>query len=62
MRWFSDLEYVWRLTWFIVLTTLIPLSLGVWLDDRWGTVPFFTLIGVIGGVALAVVGVRRLLR
>lgn len=26
---------------------------GVWLDRRWGTLPLFTIVGTVGGMALA---------
>lgn len=62
MRWMWDWEYAWRLTWFIVLATVVPLGLGLWLDRRWGTMPFLTLAGVMVGLALTLLGIQRLLR
>ena len=45
--------YLLRMGLVIILATLVPLGLGVLLDDRFGTSPLFVLVlasfGIIGG-------------
>ena len=49
-----------QLGWMAVLGLLIPLGAGIWLDKNLGTMPLFTLLGVILGTLAATVGVYRL--
>ncbi len=49
----------------IILATLVPLGLGVLLDDRFGTSPLFVLVlasfGIIGGtIGIVRIASRRL--
>ncbi len=62
VRWLQDFEQVWALAWLIVLLTGVPLGVGVWLDQHWGTTPLFALIGVVVGVVLTIAGMKRRLR
>jgi F0F1-type ATP synthase assembly protein I len=41
----------------IVVTTMLPLVGGLWLDARFGTTPWLTLLGLGVGVILAVAAV-----
>jgi F0F1-type ATP synthase assembly protein I len=51
--------------WVVVLSTLIPLGLGILLDHRFGTAPLFVLVlapfGIIGGtIGIVRIASRRL--
>lgn len=45
----------------VVVATLLPLALGLVLDDRLGTTPWITLVALVVGVIAAVAGVYRLI-
>ncbi len=46
--------------WVVVLTTLIPLVLGILLDRRLGTTPLFVLIFAVFGIIGGTIGVVRI--
>ncbi len=50
----SVLARAWTLGWEVAVATLIPLLAGLWIDKRWGTSPWFTLVGVGAGVFLGI--------
>jgi ATP synthase protein I len=43
----------------IVVATLLPLFIGIWLDNRLNTAPWITLVGLVLGIVLAVMSVYR---
>ena len=43
----------------IVVATLLPLFIGIWLDNRLNTAPWITLVGLVLGIVLAVTSVYR---
>lgn len=47
--------------WAFVVSILLGLFAGMWLDDKAATAPLFTLIGIFLGLALAIVGGYRML-
>jgi len=49
-----------QMGWVVVLSLLIPLGLGLWLDKRFGTAPLFILVGVVIGILASTVGVVRM--
>jgi F0F1-type ATP synthase assembly protein I len=49
-----------NLGWTMFFSLVIPLLVGIWLDRKLGTLPLFTLIGVVLGVLAATVGVARI--
>jgi F0F1-type ATP synthase assembly protein I len=52
---FSDIGLVF------LVTTLMGVLAGHWLDERLGTNPIFALVGLLGGFAVGAVGVSRLI-
>ena len=49
-----------NLSWTMLLSLLIPLLVGIWLDKKLGTMPLFVLIGAVLGILAATVGVARM--
>jgi F0F1-type ATP synthase assembly protein I len=49
-----------NLSWTMLFSLLLPLLAGIWLDKRLGTIPLFTLIGVVLGISAATIGVARM--
>lgn len=47
--------------WYMALSLLAGILGGLWLDNRFSTLPVFTLIGLIGGGALAFYGAYRMI-
>ena len=45
----------------LLVTTLLGVLGGYWLDQRLGTLPIFTLVGMLCGFGLGGVGVWRLI-
>lgn len=41
----------------VTVATLLPLFVGIWLDDRFHTAPWIALVGMVVGVIGAVAGV-----
>jgi F0F1-type ATP synthase assembly protein I len=48
-----------QLTITLVVTTLLPLLLGIWLDRQFNTSPFITLFMTLVGITLGTVAVSR---
>lgn len=48
-----------QMSWVVVLSALIPLGIGLWLDRRLGTAPLFILIGALVGILASTVGAVR---
>ena len=46
---------------FLLVTTLIGALAGNWVDKQLGTVAIFTIAGFLGGAAIGVVGIYRLI-
>ena len=40
-----------------ILSTLVPLGLGVWLDHRFGTAPLFVLVCASIGIIAGIIGI-----
>lgn len=49
-----------NLGWTMLFSLLIPLLIGLWLDNRLNTSPLFVLIGALLGILAATVGVARM--
>lgn len=45
----------------VVVATLLPLFVGLWLDRQLHTAPWITLIGMLVGVASSIVVVYRVI-
>ena len=48
------------LGWYIAGSIILGTGGGLWLDRQLGTLPLFTLLGVLGGSVVAFYGVYRL--
>jgi len=48
--------------WYLALSLLAGILGGHWLDNRFSTLPIFTLIGLIGGSVLAFYGAYRMVK
>lgn len=59
MRRLSLLAQALELAWVVALSTLIPLGIGLWLDKRFGTAPWLTLVGMVIGVVASTVNILR---
>jgi F0F1-type ATP synthase assembly protein I len=59
-RWQSALQ-VLEVGWFIGLAILLGILGGLWLDNRLGTRPLFTIVGIILGLVVAIVGAIKLI-
>jgi F0F1-type ATP synthase assembly protein I len=55
-RWLS---LAIQMGWLFVFAILIPLGAGLWLDKTLGTLPIFTLAGMLLGFIAGTVGVYR---
>jgi F0F1-type ATP synthase assembly protein I len=53
----SGSGHIWQMACVVVLSTLVPLCLGIWLDHRFGMAPLFILIGALVGILAGTVGV-----
>jgi len=49
-----------NLSWTMLFSLLVPLLVGIWLDNMWGTMPLFVLLGAVLGILAATVGVVRM--
>jgi F0F1-type ATP synthase assembly protein I len=59
-RWQSALQ-VLEVGWFIGLAILLGILGGLWLDNRLSTRPLFTIVGLILGLVVAIVGAVKLI-
>jgi len=66
-RWFRDLAFYAGLGFSVSLSIVIGLAIGVWIDRKTGTTPWFTLIfiglGIVAAyrnIALAIKKVKKL--
>jgi F0F1-type ATP synthase assembly protein I len=55
MRWASQVTS-------LGLEMVVPTGIGVWLDNKYGTLPGWTLVGLCLGSYLAFRGLQQLLR
>lgn len=47
---------------YLVVSILLPLSLGIWIDGKLNSEPFFTILMLIFGLIFGFVGVYRQLK
>lgn len=48
--------------WFFATAVILGVVVGRWADDRTGLEPTFTLIGIVVGLAVALIGGYRMLQ
>jgi len=51
LRWMRELAYYSSIGLSMALSIFIGLGIGVWLDGKWGSSPWLTLIGLGLGIA-----------
>lgn len=47
------------LGWRLIITFLLPVVIGAWLDGRYDTKPSYTLVGIFLAIAASIVIIRR---
>ncbi len=47
---------------YFVISILVPLFLGMWIDDKLDTEPFFTILMLIFGLIFGFVGIYKQLK
>ena len=52
---FSEIGFV------LLVTTLLGVAAGYWLDERLGTLPIFVVVGFLGGAGAGAVAIYRLI-
>lgn len=60
MNKWGGLGQAMQLSWTLLFSLLLPLLIGIWLDERMDTSPLFVLIGAGLGILAATVGVARM--
>ena len=60
-RYFTVVIQLVGIGWDIGISIMGGLFLGLWLDRRLGSIPTFTIIGVIVGTVLAFYGIYKML-
>ena len=48
------------LGWYVAIAIVLGVAGGIWLDNRMGTLPLFTLLGVLLGSVAAFYGLYRM--
>jgi F0F1-type ATP synthase assembly protein I len=61
VRSYVYLSLVIQLGWVLALSILIPIFIGVWLDQQAHTPACFTLLGMLLGLTVGSIGVYRLI-
>ncbi len=59
-RWIGPLRLI-GVGWYIAICIVLGIVAGLWLDEKVGLKPLFTLVGLFIGLASAFWGVYRLL-
>ncbi len=59
-RWEAALRLV-GMGWYVGICILLGVLGGLWLDNKFGTKPILTIVGLILGVVVAFYGVYRML-
>jgi F0F1-type ATP synthase assembly protein I len=53
------LDLLFRLSALFLVSTFVPLLLGIWLDRAMGTAPLLTLLFMVSGIILGTIAVYR---
>ena len=46
----------------LLVTTLLGVGAGYWLDERLGTLPIFLIVGFLAGAGVGTIGIAQLIR
>lgn len=60
--WVAPTAYLLGAGWYFATCVILGIVLGRWADSASGLEPTFTLIGIVGGLAAALVGGYRMLK
>ncbi len=62
--WIKPLWFLFTVGWYVVLSVLIPIGIGFWLDQpgQFNSRPLYTFIGFGVGTVIAFYGLYRMLR
>jgi F0F1-type ATP synthase assembly protein I len=62
-EWVRPLQFLLTVGWYVVLSLIIPVGIGFWLDSpkMFNKSPLFTLIGLGVGTVVAFLGLFRML-
>lgn len=60
MPWWVVALRLTGLGWYVVACILLGVLGGLWLDKRLGSLPLFTLLGVLLGMVVAFFGIYRM--
>jgi hypothetical protein len=60
--WVGNALAITGIGWFVATSIAVGLFGGLWLDDLTGQRPIFTMLGVLLGLAVALVGGFRMLQ
>jgi uncharacterized membrane protein len=62
-EWVRPLQFLLTVGWYVVLSLIIPVGIGFWLDrpEMFNKRPLFTLIGLGVGTVVAFFGLFRML-
>jgi hypothetical protein len=61
-RWLVPAASLLGAGWFFATAVILGVVVGQWADDRTGLEPTFTLIGIVIGLAVALIGGYRMLQ
>ena len=59
--WMAPTAYLLGAGWFFATCLILGVLVGQWADSKTGFEPMFTLLGIVLGLAVAVVGGYRML-
>jgi F0F1-type ATP synthase assembly protein I len=59
--WVAPTAYLLGIGWYFATCIILGVLLGRWVDQQTGFEPAFTLVGIVLGLALAMVGGIRML-
>ncbi len=59
--WVAPTAYLLGIGWYFATCILLGVVIGHWADGRTGLEPWFTLLGILAGLAAAIIGGVRML-
>ena len=59
--WMAPTAYLLGIGWFFATAIILGVLLGYWADSATGLSPLFTLVGIVLGLAVAMVGGIRMI-
>jgi hypothetical protein len=59
--WVAPTAYLLGIGWYFATCIILGVVIGHWADGRTGLTPWFTLLGIVAGLAVAIIGGVRML-